>query len=139
MQISLGAAHSCAVKTGDELYCWGSDEEGQIGNGAAEQSGYATPLLVRSELRQVAAGQDHTCAIKTSDGGVLCWGRNFDGQLGNGGQEASPSPVNVLAPLAAGVDEVAAGDRHTRARARAPRSTVSATITTLKSRARKAQ
>ncbi|WP_437975414.1 hypothetical protein WMF11_46885 [Sorangium sp. So ce295] len=116
VQISLGAAHSCAVKTGDELYCWGSDEEGQIGNGAAEQSGYATPLLVRSDIRQVAAGQDHTCAIKASDGGVLCWGRNFDGQLGNGGQTSSPSPVNVLAPLAAGVDEVAAGDRHTCAR-----------------------
>lgn len=115
VQLSLGAAHSCAVKVGDELYCWGSDAAGQIGDGEA-QSGHGTPFLVRNDIRQVAAGQDHTCAIKASDGGLLCWGRNFDGQLGNGGQQSSPSPVNVRPPLAAGVDEVAAGDRHTCAR-----------------------
>ncbi|MGK3998518.1 hypothetical protein [Sorangium sp. So ce1024] len=115
-QLSLGAAHSCAVKAGDELYCWGSDAEGQLGNGTSSDDAHATPTLIRSDIRQVASGQDHTCAIKASDGGVLCWGRNFDGQLGTGSQTDAESPVAVNAPLAAGVDEVAAGDRHTCAR-----------------------
>ncbi|WP_437278227.1 hypothetical protein WME90_44575 [Sorangium sp. So ce375] len=104
------------MKTGDALYCWESDIDGQIGNGESSQTTYPTPVLVRSDIRYVAAGQDHTCAIKASDAGLLCWGRNFDAQLGNGLREHSHSPVNVLAPLAAGVDEVAAGDRHTCAR-----------------------
>ncbi|WP_437576858.1 hypothetical protein [Sorangium sp. So ce887] len=116
VQLSLGAAHSCAVKTGDELYCWGSNQEGQLGKGESGQSEYITPTLIRSDSRQVASGQDHTCAIKASDGGLLCWGRSFDGQLGTGSQESASSPVPVLAPLAAGVEEVVAGDRHTCAR-----------------------
>ncbi|WP_437967159.1 hypothetical protein WMF04_47710 [Sorangium sp. So ce260] len=114
VQISLGAAHSCAVKTGDDLYCWGADEDGQLGNGEPPYT--ATPTFIRSDVRQVAGGQDHTCAIKASDGGLLCWGRNFDGQLGTGVRGDSTSPIEVQAPLAAGVDEVAAGDRHTCAR-----------------------
>ncbi|WP_437316552.1 hypothetical protein [Sorangium sp. So ce385] len=115
VQLSLGTAHSCAVKTGDELYCWGADDEGQLGNGELPQT--ATPVFIRSDIRQVAAGQEHTCAIKASDGGLLCWGRNFDGQLGFGGaRENATSAVEVAAPLTAGVDEVAAGDRHTCAR-----------------------
>ncbi|WP_437505821.1 hypothetical protein [Sorangium sp. So ce1099] len=116
VQLSLGGAHSCAVKTGDELYCWGSDADGQLGNGASMQDTHAAPTLILSDIRQVASGQDHTCAIKASDGGVLCWGRNSDGQLGIGSREGVDSPVPVDPPLMAGVDEVVAGDRHTCAR-----------------------
>ncbi|WP_437316551.1 hypothetical protein [Sorangium sp. So ce385] len=117
VQLSLGAAHSCAVKTGDELYCWGADDQGQLGNGSdVMQTVYPEPVLIRSDVRRVAAGQEHTCAIRASDGGLLCWGRNSDGQLGIGSQDDVHSPVDVDPPLGAGVDEVAAGDRHTCAR-----------------------
>ena len=58
----------------------------------------------------VAAGDAHACALK-ADGGVVCWGNNDFGQLGNGTTTSSPIgvPVNDLSDVSA----IAAGSGHT--------------------------
>jgi len=43
----------------------------------------------------VDAGKVHTCTV-LSDGAVKCWGRNNDGQLGDGTNEMRPLPVSVF-------------------------------------------
>jgi alpha-tubulin suppressor-like RCC1 family protein len=59
-------------------------------------------------------GGQHTCSL-TAAGGISCWGRNSDGQLGDGTttQKTRPSPV---AGLSAGVTQISLGTVHTCAR-----------------------
>lgn len=62
-------------------------------------------------VTQVAAGFGHTCALTTT-GGVKCWGRNSEGQLGNNSAVQQLAPVNVVG-LSSGVINLAAGMYHT--------------------------
>lgn len=62
-------------------------------------------------VSRVAAGGAHTCALTTT-GGVLCWGDNAAGQLGDGSQSQRTMPVGVVG-LASGVAAVSAGSEYT--------------------------
>jgi alpha-tubulin suppressor-like RCC1 family protein len=82
--VAAGVWHTCALK-GGQVYCWGRNNYGQLGDGTTTQR--TTPTLVangamgNSGVTAVAAGFYHTCAIKS--GALYCWGRNAEGQLGN--------------------------------------------------------
>jgi alpha-tubulin suppressor-like RCC1 family protein len=71
----------CAV-AGDNAWCWGRGDSGQIGNGRPIDSRYAVPVLVSGTtarltgVRRVAAGMLHACAVR-NDGTVWCWGSNW--------------------------------------------------------------
>jgi alpha-tubulin suppressor-like RCC1 family protein len=82
-QVSAGASHTCGLTTGGQLYCWGSNLQGQLGDGTTES--HASPTLVAGGLlfRHVSAGEGHTCAVTTGNR-AYCWGVNESGQLGNG-------------------------------------------------------
>ena len=115
--ISVGLDHSCAVTDAGAVLCWGRNDFGQIGDGTTSDVDSPSELAGLSpDVRAVAAGDLHTCALMV-DGGVKCWGRNAFGQLGDGtgggdGVDEQLTPVDV-----AGLNEpmagVAAGGNHT--------------------------
>ena len=93
--ISLGSDHTCGLVDGGSAYCWGSYEFGQLGNGRAGGPAdyHSTPVAVAGDLAFVTldAGGQHTCAV-TVRGAAYCWGRNDNGQLGDGTPRLQPGP-----------------------------------------------
>jgi alpha-tubulin suppressor-like RCC1 family protein len=85
--------HVCATVIGSngaggpyQLWCWGSNNYGQIGVGSTTTTSYNYPQYVSnlySSVAQVSVSEYVTCAV-TSDSSVWCWGYNGYGTLGNG-------------------------------------------------------
>lgn len=113
-QLSAGAEHTCGIRTGNALYCWGDNTYGQIGDGNASATPVTVPTQIAGGWSAVAAGGRHTCGIKT-DGTLWCWGRNDYGQLGLGTVTLQDSP-QAVAPGVTDWVGVAAGALHTCAR-----------------------
>jgi alpha-tubulin suppressor-like RCC1 family protein len=96
--ITAGYFFTCALTSGGGVKCWGNNQFGQLGDGQACGLLCGTPQNVTglgSGATEIAAGWRHACARASS--GVLCWGDNFSGQLGDGGQCGTlcPGPVPV--------------------------------------------
>src|SRR5690606_3377450 len=98
--VSAGGFFTCARTTSGQLFCWGSDFYGQLGNGG-DNTDVGEPVAVAAGNRvwkQVSAGSEHVCA-RSRAGRLFCWGRDGSGQLGN-----DESLVNQTVPV-----EVAGG------------------------------
>lgn len=93
--IAAGQGHSLAINTAKELYAWGENAFGQVGNNKTTTVSSPVKLNKITGIEQVAAGHFHSLALK-SDGTVLAWGRNNHGQVGNG------TTTNRLTPQVVG-------------------------------------
>ena len=92
-QVSVGHRHACMVDDEGMVWCWGSDQNGQVGvpNGPNDECMLRAiavpcalspqPVPIAGPARAVAAGLSHTCAL-LEDSRVQCWGDNALGQLG---------------------------------------------------------
>ena len=109
--MTAGYYHTCGLGDSGTIYCWGWNPFGQVGVGA-EPNVVADPTAVApdSTFVAVAAGWYHSCGV-TAGGGVLCWGRNRDGELGDGTttDRALPVAAQMTVPAVA----ITAGGHHT--------------------------
>jgi alpha-tubulin suppressor-like RCC1 family protein len=95
--VAAAAGHSCAVLNDGTIQCWGTDDNGQLGDGnSGTYAESATPVQVLNiaNATSVAAGDNHTCA-RLADGTVTCWGANSSGELGDGTTTDSATLVAV--------------------------------------------
>jgi len=92
--VSTGKTHACALTETGLAYCWGANEQGQLGDGT--QTDQHVPVLVSGTVRftVISAGESHTCALD-GDGLAYCWGANWTGQLGDETTEGRFGPVPV--------------------------------------------
>lgn len=94
---TAGYGHTCAVKMDGRFYCWGYSRGGRLCYEAHEDA--AAPVQVGSDsdwhLGSIAAGMDHTCAVRRS-WQLYCCGYNGYGQLGDGTHENRISPTRTL-------------------------------------------
>jgi len=111
VSIGTGLEHTCTLVGDGRMQCWGTNYTGQLGDGTF--GGFAmTPQFVHNMSSAIKAipGGFFTCAMMP-DRTMQCWGRNQDGQLGNGD---STTDVGLPAPVLGlgAVSDFAAGGYH---------------------------
>jgi len=90
-RLAVGFDHACVVTAagaesdaGNQVACWGTNDEGQVSPSACPQSSCSTPIA-RGDLpttTSLATGDHFSCAL-AADGTVRCFGDNTYGQLGH--------------------------------------------------------
>jgi len=99
--VSAGFFHTCGVLTTGEGYCWGSNTNGQLGNGTTTASSTAVPIMGGLSFAGLSAyGRWHSCGLTTA-GVAYCWGFNGWGQVGDGTGADALEPVQVAGQAAA--------------------------------------
>jgi alpha-tubulin suppressor-like RCC1 family protein len=94
-RVSAGGYHNLEIRNG-ELWAWGNNEYGQLGDGSSIKKNYPVKIGTDNNWNIVSGGFFHSTAIK-SDGTLWAWGDNKFGQLGNGTATlpGSDTPVQV--------------------------------------------
>lgn len=121
VELAAGGAHACALIGPDgEVWCWGSNTWGQIGDGTTANRQAPIRIVLPGPAAAIAAGREHTCAW-LADGRAYCWGNDAEFQIGEDyftdpmGVH-SPAEVEGLPPAATyGHGVLAAADRTTYA------------------------
>lgn len=116
--MSVGSDHVCALTSSDDLYCWGMNDAGQLGDTLQTNDscfGFRcaqTPQLINTGLKfqSVTSGFGTTCGL--ASGVTYCWGYNAHGQAGR-----SPNFTNLYQPNSVvgdvGFRDLSAGWFHT--------------------------
>jgi len=95
-RLRCGGDSCCGVDQNSRIWCWGKNDEGQLGIGSGPDRSEPQAILAPSDasFTDVGVGGAFACALD-SKSRVYCWGANSRGQLGNGSQTASPLPVRI--------------------------------------------
>lgn len=107
LQVAAGQNHTCGLRAGGLVQCWGDNSSGQLGTGDGIASDVPV-TVVESGARAISLDTFHTCVLSAS--GVQCTGRGEEGQLGNGisGLAASRSQFLFMAG-SAGAERMTVG------------------------------
>jgi len=107
--IGAGMGHTLCLSEAGDVYCWGSNDQGQLGDCTTVSS--LTPKMIESlgagddPVVKIAAGGRHSVAL-TKSGKSFAWGFGSFGQLGNGVFESVSSPKEMVISNEGGSEKV---------------------------------
>lgn len=93
-EIDTAPGFTCAIKSDDTAYCWGSGSNGRLGTGNTSNQSSPTIVTGGYTWTKISTGSSHACGIR-SNGAAYCWGDGGQGRLGNAASSDSSSPVLV--------------------------------------------
>ena len=92
IMIDTGENHSAALLETGDLYMWGANDNGQLGN--KSKTDRSSSARIMKDVQQIALGMQHTLVLKT-DGTLWAWGDNNYGQLGDRTKDDQTKPVEI--------------------------------------------
>ena len=116
INIAAGWTHSLALASDGTVWAWGSNSNGELGNGTNTPSDIPVQVSLPSGviITNIAGGASHSLAL-ASNGTVWAWGNNDFGELGNGTNTNSNIPVQVSLPSGLTCTNIAGGGLHSLA------------------------
>lgn len=110
------SAHSCVRMENGDVWCWGINSRGEVGrpsqtfcSGGITKCNPLPEKLVLPAIKKLGVAEEHSCAIAL-DGTVYCWGRDVEGQFGDG--LATDTVVPVMVVQRAGASVIGGGLAH---------------------------
>jgi alpha-tubulin suppressor-like RCC1 family protein len=94
VSVSAGSVNTLAIRTNGELWAWGGNNSGALGDGTTFMRTAPVRIGDRNSWAFVYTGSNYTVAL-TKAGELLVWGNNQFGQLGDGTTTQRTSPVRV--------------------------------------------
>jgi alpha-tubulin suppressor-like RCC1 family protein len=89
-----GVSHTVAIKTNGQLWAWGLNNSGQLGDGTTTNRSSPVQIGTDTNWSNISAGSSYSMAVKT-DGTLWGWGINTSGQIGIGNVTNRSSPVQI--------------------------------------------
>lgn len=114
VDIEANPADTCALKDDHTLWCWGSNNDGTLGDGTSNHSNVPKQVAGLPAVASLAPSQIEAFSrcVVTTGGAVWCWGRNNVGQLGGGAPAGFHGLPVAVATLGSGVAAVSFGNAH---------------------------
>jgi alpha-tubulin suppressor-like RCC1 family protein len=112
IEIIAGGYHTCALTSIGELYCWGRNYYGQLGDGSTDHKNTPTMTIFENGRKKVYLGDDNSCAV-LDDGELQCWGQNNNGQVGDNSTIDKIKPTKINIKGGSSITHMALSDSHT--------------------------
>jgi alpha-tubulin suppressor-like RCC1 family protein len=109
VEISAGNFHACVERADGTAWCWGANEDGQLGDGTLKNRNKPVRVSGLTGVTDLAGGRRSSCAVSGS--AVQCWGDDAHSQIGGNGNSLVPVPIAGLPSVSAvetGVDHACA-------------------------------
>ncbi len=109
-EVALGRFYSCARRSAGDVWCWGSNMNGELGIGMSSlQSNVPVRVAGLNDAVQISANLDFACAVRATRE-VVCWGTSMAIPFTDAmtGRSSAPSRVRGITDAV----QVMTGERH---------------------------
>lgn len=107
--LSVGSGHTCGLTAAGVAWCWGDNQQGQLGDGTETTRAQPTQVTGGMTFTKISAGGNHTCAL-TSAGKAYCWGHVA--KVGDAVLAINNKTSPYALPTAESFTEISAGATH---------------------------